>query len=240
MAEITTFVFEQKQNIRTELINDQPWFVAKDICEALGFANYRDALKNHVFLEDVAKRDTITNGGRQRMSWINESGLYTLIFGSKLPSAKAFKRWVTSEVLPQIRKTGSYGQTLPSAPKSIEQETVDDLNLRHCDWVDFRSCRKDLQKASYQGLLCATSLLGKATDNAYSDANFMKNLEALSYNLLRLELKAPDVKKAFLQAFIDVFRTGVERLSKTATLFDDISDVLEECLQRKKTLDQKY
>lgn len=88
--------------------NDEPWFVGKDIAEALGYKNLADALSKHVDDEDkgVAKCDTL--GGRQDVTIINESGMYSLIFGSKLESAKKFKRWVTCEVLPSIRKTGKY------------------------------------------------------------------------------------------------------------------------------------
>ena len=83
-------------------------FVGKDVATALGYSNIRDALSKHVDSEDkgVAKCDTL--GGAQKVTLINESGLYSLILSSKLPQAKAFKRWVTAEVLPQIRKTGGY------------------------------------------------------------------------------------------------------------------------------------
>lgn len=86
----------------------EPLFCAKDVCDILGYSNARDAMTRHVDGEDVVKRDTLTNGGNQVLSYVNESGLYALIFGSKLPAAKEFKRWVTSEVLPSIRKTGKY------------------------------------------------------------------------------------------------------------------------------------
>ena len=94
----------------------EPWFVAKDVCEALGYSNARDAIAKHVDEEDVANRDTLTKGGIQAVSCINESGLYSLILGSKLENAKRMKRWVTSEVLPSIRKTGSYGSPAANLP----------------------------------------------------------------------------------------------------------------------------
>ncbi|ARK51620.1 Bro-N domain-containing protein [Burkholderia pseudomallei] len=86
----------------------QPWFNANDVCVVLEFSNPRQALESHVDEEDVQKLDTLTPGGRQRQNHINESGLYALILGSTKDAAKRFKRWVTSEVLPAIRKTGSY------------------------------------------------------------------------------------------------------------------------------------
>lgn len=83
-------------------------FCAADVCKALGYANPRKAVTDHVDEGDVTKRDTPTSSGVQTMSFVNESGLYSLIFGSKLQVAKAFKKWVTSEVLPSIRKSGGY------------------------------------------------------------------------------------------------------------------------------------
>ena len=111
MNNIQVFNNEELGCIRTVIINDQPWFVGKDIAVALGYSNKRDALAKRVDDEDkgVAKCDTL--GGTQELAVINESGLYSLILSSKLPSAKKFKRWVISEVLPAIRKTGHYGNT---------------------------------------------------------------------------------------------------------------------------------
>lgn len=94
--------------IRTITIENEPWFVGKDVATALGYSNSRKALADHVQEDDkgVTKCDTL--GGKQDLTIINESGLYGLIFGSKLESAKRFKHWVTSEVLPSIRKHGVY------------------------------------------------------------------------------------------------------------------------------------
>lgn len=95
--------------VRTQVDEkSEPWFCAKDVCDALGYNNSRDAMRKHVEIEDVAKRDTPTVSGNQKMAFINESGLYSLILSSKLESAKRFKHWVTSDVLPTIRKRGAY------------------------------------------------------------------------------------------------------------------------------------
>ena len=95
-------------SIRTLDINGEPWLVGKDVAEALGYSNSRKALIDHVDEEDkgVTKCDTL--GGIQELTVINESGVYSLVFSSKLPTAKKFKRWVTSEVLPAIRKHGVF------------------------------------------------------------------------------------------------------------------------------------
>lgn len=96
-------------DIRTVKIDGEPWFVGKDIAEALGYTKARNVLASHVDIEDK-KGASIQGalGGPQKMTIINESGLYSLILSSKLPNARKFKRWVTSEVLPAIRKTGHY------------------------------------------------------------------------------------------------------------------------------------
>lgn len=107
MQELQLFNFNGS-NIRTLLIENEPYFVGKDVAEVLGYSNNRKALADHVDEEDkgVTKCDTL--GGKQNLTVINESGLYSLILSSKLPQAKEFKRWVTSEVLPTIRKHGTY------------------------------------------------------------------------------------------------------------------------------------
>lgn len=110
MSNLIAFHFNDI-TVRTQLTDDgEPLFCAKDICAILGYINPRDALRQHVDSNyDVVKCDIIDGLGRtQQTSFVTESGLYSLIFGSKLESAKEFKRWVTSEVLPSIRKTGKY------------------------------------------------------------------------------------------------------------------------------------
>lgn len=107
--EIQIFNFENNQ-VRTLNIDGQPYFVGKDVADVLGYSNTRDALNRHVEFEDkkdgVVIHDSI--GRQQTPTFINESGLYSLILSSKMPNAKKFKRWVTSEVLPTIRKHGAY------------------------------------------------------------------------------------------------------------------------------------
>lgn len=106
--EIQIFKSEQFGEIRTAGTADEPKFCAADICRALGYTNGPKAVKDHCDEGDITKRYTPTTSGDQLMTFINESGMYALIFGSKLSTAKQFKKWVTSEVLPTIRKTGSY------------------------------------------------------------------------------------------------------------------------------------
>ena len=155
-TEIQIFKNEQFGEIRTILDEKgQPWFVGKDVAEMLGYKKSRNALMAHVDADD--KKDALIQaplGGPQNMTIINESGLYSLVLASKLPQAKAFKRWVTSEVLPQIRKTGGYiplkdgeGRVLSDLEimcrammimkKSIEQKEQLIANLQpKADYVD--------------------------------------------------------------------------------------------------------
>ena len=108
MNELQIFNNEEFGSIRTLMIDDEPWFVGKDIAKALGYRDTADALRRHVDGDDKLTRCFTDSGQRREMYIINESGMYSLILSSKLESAKNFKRWVTSEVLPSIRKNGGY------------------------------------------------------------------------------------------------------------------------------------
>ena len=122
-------------NIRTLTIDFEPWFVGKDIADALGYERTDNALRRHVDDEDKLMHQISASGQNRNMIIINESGLYSLILSSKLPNAKKFKRWVTSEVLPAIRKTGSY------SIKPVERITTKDDYLRAASIVG--SCRNE-------------------------------------------------------------------------------------------------
>ena len=133
MNEIKTYTNSEFGEVRTVLIGDEPYFVGKDIAVILGYAKPRNAIASHVDAED--KKDAPIQGalgGMQNMTVINESGLYSLILSSKLPTAKRFKRWVTSEVLPSIRRTGRYDikdsyaidDPVERAKRWIEEETI--------------------------------------------------------------------------------------------------------------------
>ena len=137
--EVTTFeVFSNPEfsDVRTQLIENEPWFVGKDVAEALGYSNTRDALSKHV--DDDDKADVAIHDGSQNrnMVIINESGVYSLTFSSKLPKAKKFKHWITAEVLPSIRKTGSYSVTNLDTPLSREEMAM--------YWTNLMAANKDL------------------------------------------------------------------------------------------------
>ena len=108
MNELQIFKNEEFGEIRTLEINNEPYFVGKDIAEILGYERTDNAIRKHVENEDKLMHPISASGQSRNMTLINESGLYSLIMSSKLPRAKKFKRWVTNEVLPAIRKTGGY------------------------------------------------------------------------------------------------------------------------------------
>lgn len=123
--EIQIFANDQFGEVRTLNKDGEPWFVGKDVAQALGYGEGKslaNAVANHVDDDDKGVTEMMTPGGKQNMVVINESGLYSLVLSSKLPAAKAFKRWVTSEVLPAIRKHGEY-----TAPK-VSQKRLGEVN----------------------------------------------------------------------------------------------------------------
>jgi anti-repressor protein len=140
MNEIQEFYFNGDA-VRTLLRDNEPYFVGKDVAEILGYSNPRDALSKHVDSDDkgVAKCDTL--GGTQQTTIINESGLYSLILSSKLPKAKEFKHWVTSEVLPTIRKHGAYMTDAKAAAIVTDKGSLADLLQQAAEQLK----RKDIQ-----------------------------------------------------------------------------------------------
>ena len=114
--DLMEFMHQDFGAIRGVEINGEPWLIGKDVARALGYKNTRDALSRHVDSEDKGVENYDSLGGGQKTVIINESGFYSLVMGSKLPAARKFKRWVTSEVLPSIRRNGAY-----MAPSLLDQ-----------------------------------------------------------------------------------------------------------------------
>lgn len=140
MNEVKTFNSKEFGDVRTVTINGEPRFAGKDVALALGYANPQKAIRDHVLLEDRTVNESFTVNGT-KVVLINESGLYALIFGSKLDSAQRFKHWVTSEVLPAIRRTGGYQMQAPQgkellalavleAQKTIEAQNAEIERMR--------------------------------------------------------------------------------------------------------------
>ncbi len=146
MEELQIFSFEELP-VRTLEVDGEPYFIGKDVADILGYANGRDALSKHVDAEDKLTSQIATAGQNRNVTIINESGLYSLIFSSKLENAKRFKRWVTSEVLPTLRKTGTY--QVPSDPmqalrlmfEATEQTKQEIKNVKD-DVIDLKENQK--------------------------------------------------------------------------------------------------
>ena len=205
MNDIQIFNNPEFGEIRTVMIDDEPWFVGNDCANALGYEKPRNAVVTHVDKDDTLKRGVMDSIGRmQDMTVINESGLYSLIFGSKLESAKKFKRWVTSEVLPTLRKTGSYGQPkLPENPMELLELHYE--AIKHVDkkvdavQADVESVKADLDKFKQDMPILGVEennitnavkskgvhLLGGKSSSAYAD----KSLRSKLYMDMYRELK---------------------------------------------------
>lgn len=126
MNELQIFENPEFGEIRGMEIDGEPWFVGKDVAEILGYTNPHKAIRDHVDDEDKGVNESFTPGGKQKIIIINESGLYSLIFASKLLIAKSFKRWITREVIPAIRKTGRYEVATPLKYAPTRPLTTDD------------------------------------------------------------------------------------------------------------------
>lgn len=171
-SELKIFTNNEFGEIRTALINGEPWFVGNDIAAALGYGSGKslpNAIARHVDDEDKGVTEMMTPGGAQNMTIINESGLYSLVLSSKLPSAKKFKRWVTSEVLPAIRKTGRYEEPLTGeelmARALVEAKNVlNDLKIKNSELTVENQILKP--KGEYFDELVDRNLLTNLTDTA--------------------------------------------------------------------------
>ncbi|HBC4647257.1 BRO family protein [Staphylococcus aureus] len=146
MQALQTFNFKELP-VRTLEVDGEPYFIGKDVADILGYANGRDALSKHVDAEDKLTSQIATAGQNRNVTIINESGLYSLIFSSKLENAKRFKRWVTSEVLPTLRKTGAY--QVPSDPMQAlrlmfeaTEETKQEIKNVKDDVIDLKENQK--------------------------------------------------------------------------------------------------
>lgn len=215
MNEMKIFNFEDNE-VRTQTINGEPWFVGKDVADILGYSNPAKAIRDHVDDEDKGQNDTFTPGGMQVMTIVNESGLYSLVFKSQLPSAKRFKRWVTSEVLPTIRKTGSY--KIPTDPMDAlrlmfqatedTQEKVNQVDARviHLEQNvklepgEYTYIGKSISRKVYQiGKERAYSMNRQQKDELFKAIN--KEIAEITGVRTRTQLRQKDYKKVI--EFID-------------------------------------
>ena len=178
--------------IRTIGEVETPLLVASDICNALGYARPRDAIAQHVDPEDITKAVIETKGGKQTVNCVNESGLYALIFGSKLESAKRFKRWVTSEVLPAIRRNGQYNAACPATITPAEQLQIQQAVAR----------RAKTSSANYQTIYRAIKVRFQIP--RYNELPRCQFAECLKF-IDAVDLKVPEAKTAAAPVFENPF-----------------------------------
>lgn len=174
MSELQVFNNAEFGSVRSLMVNGEPYFVGRDVAKILGYANPNDALAKRVDEEDkgVAKCDTL--GGIQELTVINESGLYSLILSSKLPSAKRFKRWVTSDVLPAIRKYGVFvmddivnnTDALIEALQAFKAERLQRMALEEENAVQKQQLVEMKPKASYYDVVLNSPDLVSITEIA--------------------------------------------------------------------------
>ncbi len=207
MSKIQIFENEQFGSIRTIEIDGQPWFVGIDICSALGYVKARNAIAKHVDDDDALKQGVIDNVGRcQDTTFINESGLYSLILSSKLPSAKAFKRWVTSEVLPTIRRHGFYAT----------DETLDNM------MNDTEMAEKLFRELKAEKI--RTRELEKKNQLLSEKANYYDNVLA-SETLIPITFIAKDYGMSAVKLNAMLYAYGIQyKLRETWVLYRDYQD----------------
>lgn len=226
MNELVIFNNPEFGEIRTVEVKGEPWFVGKDVATALGYKNPQEAVRNHVDDEDKGVSEILTPGGKQTVPVINESGLYSLVLSSKLPGAKRFKRWITSEVIPSIRKHGAY-----LTPETLEAAILNpDTMIRLCTALKEEQDKRKALEAANATLAVDNQIMRPKAD--YFDELVDRNL----LTSFRETAKQLDVKeKAFVQFLLDkkyIYRDKKGKLmpyaDKNAGLFE-----IKECFNEK-------
>ena len=240
MNELKVFENPTFGQVRTVEIDNEPWFVGKDVAEALGYSDTAKAIRVHVDPEDKGVDEMATPGGKQNITIINESGLYSLILSSKLPGAKEFKRWVTSEVIPSIRKTGGY--TLK--PMTAYQQMMADTRQRNARIQSARiltQLAKQYKGSTYEQVLNAHATkeltgefllpLPELREKTYS-ATEIGQLLGISANKVGLLTNRYDLKtEQYGQWFKDKSRHSDKEVS-SFRYFERVIPVLQDLLEQ--------
>lgn len=233
MNNLQIFSNEEFGQIRTMVIDGEPWFVGKDVAEALGYERPTDTVRKRVDDEDRGISKMETPSGKQEMTIINESGLYTLVLGSKLDSAKRFKRWVTSEVLPAIRKTGSYNKPMTEAEQirllakgatelyervdkvETKIETLEnDMPLYGCE----------IEEVSQHVRRKAVSVLGGKDSEAYNDGSIRSLVFSDIYTQLKREYGLVTSYKAIKRKYLADVHEFIDSYELPRALEEQIND----------------
>lgn len=231
MDNLQIFNSEEFGEIRTIEINGKPYLVAIDVATALGYQNPRDAISRHC--KGVVKHDTPTSSGAQQMSYINEGDMYRLIMKSKLPSAEKFESWVMDDVLPQIRKTGSYSKPMSTSEqiKLLAQGNTE-LNER-VDRVeeDVSSLKNDMplygceiDEVSKHIKRKAVEVLGGYRCEAYNDHSIREKVFSDIYNQIKREYGCVSSYKSIKRKYIDEVHVFIDRYTPPTALAENIRD----------------
>ena len=240
MNELKVFENPTFGQVRTIEIDNEPWFVGKDVAEALGYRDTSDALKKHVDADDKLTRRFADSGQAREMYIINESGLYSLILSSKLPGAKEFKRWVTSEVIPSIRKTGGY--TLK--PMTAYQQMMADTRQRNARIQSARiltQLAKQYKGSTYEQVLNAHATkeltgdfllpLPELREKTYSATEIGKML-GISANKVGLLTNRYDLKtEQYGKWFVDKSRHSNKEVS-CFRYFEKVIPIIRDLLEK--------
>lgn len=215
--QIQVFSSPQFGEIRTIEVDGTPYFVGNDVAAALGYEKPRNAIARYVDSEDALKRGGVSKTTNQygvtteqnvEMTYINESGVYALVFGSKLPTAKAFKRWVTSEVLPSIRKSGGYSLETPLSPAELILRQSQLLVENERKMQELESKQKVLESELAEVKQRTTTNLDQSTIVAYVSRNAIK-LDVTRYGAMGKKASSLCKKRGIEVTKINDVRWGV-------------------------------
>lgn len=240
MNDLMIFNNPEFGQIRSVEIKGEAWLVGKDVAQALGYKNPQEAIRTHVDDEDKGVSEILTPGGKQRIPIINESGLYSLVLGSKLPGAKKFKRWVTSEVLPAIRKTGRY----EAKPMTDYQQMMADTRRRNARVQSARiltQLAKQYQGTTYEQVLNAHATkeltgeyllpLPKLEAKTYS-AEDIGNMLGVSSNKVGRLANANGLKRKEYGAWFNDKAKGHNKEIQCFRYYEDVIPVFRELLRQ--------
>ena len=219
MNELKVFDNPEFGEIRTVDIDNEPWFVGKDVASILGYKDTVNALKAHVDDEDKRGWQITTPSGTQQMTIINESGLYALVLSSKLPTAKAFKRWITHDVIPSIRKHGAY-----MTPEKLQEAILNpDMMIQLCQQLKDEQEKNNVLRAKNSALVVENQIMAPKADyfDELVDRNLLTNFTEAAK---QLNIK----RRTFISFLIDkkyLYRDKKGNLlpyasAKTAGLFE--------------------
>lgn len=234
MNEIEIFTNEEFGEIRTVMIDGEPWFVGKDVATALGYVNPRKALLDHV--EEMDKRNGVpirdAMGRDQYPVFINESGMYALIFGSKLESAKRFKRWVTSEVLPTIRRTGQFPpasieeqiRLLASGNVKVAERVANVEDKVHKLETDMPLYGCEIDEIQKHVRKRGVEILGGKSSEAYHDGSIRSSVYSDIYGQLKREFGCVSSYKSIKRKYLDRAHSFIDAYETPTALSEQIAD----------------